>query len=254
MARRAAAHNQRGSAGDMTEMTEMNDFEFEHLAFNEALYLPSFGDYVGPGVVKRTLNYLCFANSKTAFRFMRKDKKFGDPREHTPVSVRLSYHPNEAVERADALVRFYARGDTGALAAWRDGEVSGGKKAGEEPGGRKQTPARRAPTRRLCATFRRRRRGRRTRTRSGGTSGSTGAGPGGRDTLTFGPRGGAVHALGGRAWGFIPTNARQKSARTESANEDTTSNADTSNVVAIDGRAVYARIRSSRGSWARSTC
>ena len=178
MARRAAAHNQRGSADDMTEMTEMNDFEFEHLAFNEALYLPSFGDYVGPGVVKRTLNYLCFANSKTAFRFMRKDKKFGDPREHTPVSVRLSYHPNEAVERADALVRFYARGDTGALAAWRDGEVSGGKKAGEEPGGANDAGAC-APTRRLCATFPRRRRGRRTRTRSGGTSGSTGAGPGG---------------------------------------------------------------------------
>ena len=178
MARRAAAHNQRGSADDMTEMTEMNDFEFEHLAFNEALYLPSFGDYVGPGVVKRTLNYLCFANSKTAFRFMRKDKKFGDPREHTPVSVRLSYHPNEAVERADALVRFYARGDTGALAAWRDGEVSGGKKAGEEPGGANDAGASCADSaalRDLPPAAPRRR----TRTRSGGTSGSTGAGPGG---------------------------------------------------------------------------
>ena len=47
VARRAAAH---------ARSEEMTDLEFEHLAFNEALYLPSFGDYVGPGVVKRTLN------------------------------------------------------------------------------------------------------------------------------------------------------------------------------------------------------
>ena len=132
VARRAAAHTQRGSADDTTEMT---DLEFEHLAFNEALYLPSFGDYVGPGVVKRTLNYLCFANSKTAFRFLRKDRRFKDPNEHTPVSVRLSYHPNE-FERGDALFRYYAEGETGALAAWRDGEASSaaGDAAGDVAG------------------------------------------------------------------------------------------------------------------------
>ena len=233
VARRAAAHTQRGSADDTTEMT---DLEFEHLAFNEALYLPSFGDYVGPGVVKRTLNYLCFANSKTAFRFMRKDKKFADPKEHTPVSVRLSYHPNEAVERADALVRFYARGDTGALAAWRDGEVSGGKKAGvfENAGAscadsaalRDLPPA--APREEDSHAL-----GRHFRLHRGWSWG-------GVTPFTFGPAGALSTPWGEGAWGFIPTNARQKSARTESANEDTTSNADTSNVVAIDGRAVYA--------------
>ena len=233
MARRAAAHNQRGSADDMTEMTEMNDLEFEHLAFNEALYLPSFGDYVGPGVVKRTLNYLCFANSKTAFRFMRKDKKFGDPREHTPVSVRLSYHPNEAVERADALVRFYARGDAGALAAWRDGEVSGGGGGARIPAGascadsaalRDLPPA--APREEDSHAL-----GRHFRLHRGWSWG-------GVTPFTFGPAGALSTPWGEGAWGFIPTNARR--AKDTSNAEDTTSNADTSNVVAIDGRAVYA--------------
>ena len=183
----------------MTEMTEMNDLEFEHLAFNEALYLPSFGDYVGPGVVKRTLNYLCFANSKTAFRFMRKDKKFGDPREHTPVSVRLSYHPNEAVERADALVRFYARGDAGALAAWRDGEVSGGGGGARIPAGASCADS--AALRDLPPAA----------PRGGGLARARealqappGLVLGGRDALYLRPRRGAVHALGGRRVGVHP--------------------------------------------------
>ena len=212
----------------------MTDLEFEHLAFNEALYLPSFGDYVGPGVVKRTLNYLCFANSKTAFRFMRKDKKFRDPREHTPVSVRLSYHPNEAVERADALVRFYARGDAGALAAWRDGEVSGGG-GGEEPGGARDAGA-------SCAD-------------SAALRDLPPAAPreedshalgrhfrlhrdwswGGVTPFSFGPAGALSTPWGEGAWGFIPTNAHR--ARTDNAED--TSNAN-ENVVAVDGRAVYA--------------
>jgi len=225
VARRAAAH---------ARSDEMTDLEFEHLAFNEALYLPSFGDYVGPGVVKRTLNYLCFANSKTAFRFMRKDKKFRDPREHTPVSVRLSYHPNEAVERADALVRFYARGDAGALAAWRDGEVSGGG-GGEEPGGARDAGA-------SCAD-------------SAALRDLPPAAPreedshalgrhfrlhrdwswGGVTPFSFGPAGALSTPWGEGAWGFIPTNAHR--ARTDNAED--TSNAN-ENVVAVDGRAVYA--------------
>ena len=42
--------------------------DFEHLAFNEAIFLPSHGAYVAPGVMRRTLNYLCFANSKVGTR------------------------------------------------------------------------------------------------------------------------------------------------------------------------------------------
>ena len=133
--RREAAYDDSRGRVDASERVVATELEFEHLAFNEALYLPSRGDYVAPGVVKRTLNYLCFANSKTAFRFLRKDRRFKDPNEHTPVSVRLSYHPNE-VERGDALFRYYAEGETGALAAWRDGEASSaaGDAAGDVAG------------------------------------------------------------------------------------------------------------------------
>ena len=122
---RAPPRNHRGSPDDMTEMTEMNDLEFEHLAFNEALYLPSFGDYVGPGVVKRTLNYLCFANSKTAFRFDAQGQKSSGTRaedHHTRARASVVAPVDERRARRRGL-RFYARGDTGALAAWRDGEV-----------------------------------------------------------------------------------------------------------------------------------
>ena len=217
VARRAYAHSARSDKDEM-----MSDLEFEHLAFNEALYLPSFGDYVGPGVVKRTLNYLCFANSKTAFRFMRKDKKFGDPREHTPISVRLSYHPNEAVERADALVRFYARGDAGALAAWRDGEVSGGESrngakidagasCADSAALRDLPPA--APREEDSHAL-----GRHFRIHRGWSWG-------GVTPFSFGPAGALSTPWGEGAWGFIPTKD------TSNANE---------NVVAIDGRAVYA--------------
>ena len=60
-----------------------------HEAFNEALDLPAHGDYVGPGVIKRTLNYLCFANSKMIYRFVKKDAK---AKKFIPVAIRMSYH------------------------------------------------------------------------------------------------------------------------------------------------------------------
>ena len=155
--------------------------------------------------------------------------------------MRLSYHPNEAVERADALVRFYARGDAGALAAWRDGEVSGGKKAGgsrrrpdagascaDSAALRDLPPA--APREEDSHAL-----GRHFRLHRGWSWG-------GRDALrVLRPRGGAVHALGGRRVGVHPDKrASKKRSDGERKREDTTSNADTSSVVAIDGRAVYA--------------
>jgi hypothetical protein len=63
---------------DASSKKNLTEKQFEQLAFNELLYLPSQGGYVAPGVVKRTLNYLCFANSKTVFRFLRKDGKLKD--------------------------------------------------------------------------------------------------------------------------------------------------------------------------------
>ena len=101
-------------------------FQYEHVIFNELLYLPSQGSYVSPGVTKRTLNYLCFANSKTLFRFIRKDGKFKDATHHVPVVVRLSFHPNESVDRGKAVYEYYGlKGDQSALSVWSDSEGRG---------------------------------------------------------------------------------------------------------------------------------
>jgi hypothetical protein len=80
------------AAAGVAGSTPAADYDFEHAAFNEAIFLPSHGGYVAPGAMRRTLNYLCFANSKAVFRFMRKDRRFGDRKVHAPVAVRLSYH------------------------------------------------------------------------------------------------------------------------------------------------------------------
>ena len=106
--------NQNGAAGGAA------DANFEHLAFNEALFLPSHGAYVSPGVTRRTLNYMCFANSKHVFRFLRKDRRFKDRAEHAPVAVRLSYHPNEPGRLTDVYA-YYLKGKSGALSGWGDG-------------------------------------------------------------------------------------------------------------------------------------
>ena len=96
------------------------DADAEHLAFNEAMYLPSHGAYTSPGAMKRTLNYLCFANSKLAFRFLRKDAHFKDRAKHAPVAVRLSYHARE-VKRLEAVYDYYLDGDVAGMNAWSDG-------------------------------------------------------------------------------------------------------------------------------------
>ena len=239
VARRAAAFaetNARDSRASVSDAREdsrvdiaehappaMTDLEFEHLAFNEALYQPSRGDYVGPGVVKRTLNYLCFANSKTAFRFLRKDRRFGDPNEHTPVSVRLSYHPNE-VERGDALFRYYAEGEVGALKAWRDGEASAAGDAGTAGAAGAATCDDAASLRDLPAAAPKEEDahalGRHFRLhRSWSWGGVT--------PFSFGAAGVLSTPWGTGAWGFIPVPAGEERARADK-------------VVFSDGRAVYA--------------
>ena len=62
--------------GSKQSVTKTADSDFEHLVFNEAVFLPSHGAYVSPGVTRRTLNYMCFANSKHTFRFVRKVRLF----------------------------------------------------------------------------------------------------------------------------------------------------------------------------------
>jgi hypothetical protein len=196
----------------------MTDLEFEHQVFNEALFLPSHGDYVSPGVVKRVLNYLCFANSKTIFRFARKDRRFTDPNEHTPISVRLTYHPNEAVERADALRRYYAEGETGALLSWRDGEGGGdaagaaGASCADAASLRDSPPA--APKEEDAHAL-----GRHFRLhRSWSWGGVT--------PFSFGAAGALSTPWGEGAWGFVPVPKNAPSSDVDA--------------VAVDGRSVFA--------------
>ena len=111
--------------------TEEDVSRLEHALFNEAVFLPSHGAYASPGATKRALNYLCFANSKTLFRFARRDRKWREPKEHAPVVVRLSYHANEPA-RLDDVHAYYLEGNANALDGWSDGERSSGSGGKEE--------------------------------------------------------------------------------------------------------------------------
>jgi hypothetical protein len=53
--------------------------------------------------MRRTLNYLCFPNSKTLFLFMRKDKALTS---HVPVMIDFSYHPGD-LERMKSAYDYY---------------------------------------------------------------------------------------------------------------------------------------------------
>ena len=105
----------------------------EQDAFNAAVFYPSYGETVAVGVTRRTLNYLCFANSKTVFVFMRKDKT---PR-HSPVMIHFSYHPGELERMRDAYAYYGAGEDsstvTEAFMKWSGGP--GLAKAGDDTSG-----------------------------------------------------------------------------------------------------------------------
>ena len=128
VAARAAAGDSRDEETRVTSeksaSKSASDADFEHLVFNEALHLPSHGSYASPGATRRTLNYLCFANTKALFRFARKDARWREPAEHVPVAVRASYHPNEP-ERLEDIYAYYVERKPAALRAWSDGTGRG---------------------------------------------------------------------------------------------------------------------------------
>eukprot|EP00958_Prasinococcus_capsulatus_P006667 scaffold625_cov420-Prasinococcus_capsulatus_cf.AAC.20 len=74
----------------------------------------SSGTYVAPGVTRRAMNYLCFANSKVVFRYLRHQKNYDN---FTPVVVRLTFHSSKA-ERMSSIVDRYIKQNTKALNAW----------------------------------------------------------------------------------------------------------------------------------------
>ena len=72
----------------------------EREVFLHELWLPSHHNYTSVGAVLRVMNYLCFANSKVAFRQLRHNPKI------TPVVVQLNYHSDFA-PRMEALYTHY---------------------------------------------------------------------------------------------------------------------------------------------------
>jgi hypothetical protein len=79
----------------------------EQDVFNAAAFFPSYGGVVSVGVMRRTLNYLCFANSKTLFLFMRKDQQLLE-QNHIPEIVDFSYHPGNLDRARDTYAYFDA--------------------------------------------------------------------------------------------------------------------------------------------------
>ena len=118
--RDARAEAEKDRPSSTSSDAKSSDADFEHLVFNEALHLPSHGSYASPGATRRALYYLCFANTKALFRFVRKDARWREPAEHVPVAVRASYHPNEP-ERLEDVYAYYVERKPGAVRAWADG-------------------------------------------------------------------------------------------------------------------------------------
>eukprot|EP00854_Cymbomonas_tetramitiformis_P005085 gene5085-6189_t len=83
--------------------------------FNEEL-LPSYGHFHGSGVIYRSMNYLCFANSRTLFTRIRHEPEV---RKHQ-VAVHVNYHP-ETLERAKSIDEAYSTGNWGAMNKWNTG-------------------------------------------------------------------------------------------------------------------------------------
>lgn len=77
----------------------------EQDVFNAAVFFPSYGEVVSVGVMRRTLNYLCFANSKTVFLFMRKDLSMAD---HVPIVIDFSYHVRDLERMRDTYAHYQA--------------------------------------------------------------------------------------------------------------------------------------------------
>ena len=87
------------------------------------VFRPAYGRYESAGVSLRSMNYLCFCNTKLVFKYMRYDAQLIDPAYHLPVTVHINYHP-EKEARMDSVARFYHGHESKAstLDRWNNGE------------------------------------------------------------------------------------------------------------------------------------
>jgi len=94
---------------------------WDQTAYNEEQFYPAHGTHATVGVTSRVMNYLCFLNSKTFFRFVREDASLLAG--FRPISVHVNYHPEKPQRMVD-LHAFYYKNDTEGIWKWNGGEGS----------------------------------------------------------------------------------------------------------------------------------
>mmetsp|Transcript_25988 Transcript_25988/g.82371 ORF Transcript_25988/g.82371 Transcript_25988/m.82371 type:complete len:282 (+) Transcript_25988:1927-2772(+) len=94
---------------------------WDQSAYNQEIFRLAHGGQRAPGVSVRTMNYMCFLNTKFLFRYMRKDPQLIDRGSHVPVSCHVNYHP-EKEARMLSIKAFYLSKDDRALGRWNGGE------------------------------------------------------------------------------------------------------------------------------------
>uniref|UniRef100_A0A0D3IKE5 Nucleotide-diphospho-sugar transferase domain-containing protein n=1 Tax=Emiliania huxleyi (strain CCMP1516) TaxID=280463 RepID=A0A0D3IKE5_EMIH1 len=91
------------------------------LACAQEIFRLAYGSHEVAGVTVRTMNYMCFLNTKFLFKHMRSDAALADRSRHVPVSCHVNYHP-EKEARMVSIKAFYHGGDDAALKPWNGGE------------------------------------------------------------------------------------------------------------------------------------
>lgn len=95
---------------------------WDQTALNEEIFFLSHGDYVSPQVTVRVLDIYKFMNSKTLFKFVRKEPRSSHP--EIPVMVHINYHPDKHA-RMKAVVSYYCDKNDHALDSFPGGSAPG---------------------------------------------------------------------------------------------------------------------------------
>mmetsp|Transcript_22664 Transcript_22664/g.70384 ORF Transcript_22664/g.70384 Transcript_22664/m.70384 type:complete len:412 (+) Transcript_22664:55-1290(+) len=84
---------------------------WDQAVFNEEIFYPSHDEYKASTIVARIMNIHKFMNSKTLFKYYRKDWRLKDKK---PVMVHVNYHPDKW-PRMQAIEKKWVDGISGAL-------------------------------------------------------------------------------------------------------------------------------------------
>ena len=94
---------------------------WDQSAYNMEIFRPAYGGFESAGVSVRSMNYLCFCNTKFVFKVMRYDAQLAAPAVHRPVTVHINYHPEKEARMA-SVNKYYHGGQAAALDVWNGGE------------------------------------------------------------------------------------------------------------------------------------